>query len=131
MDASEIGRYGTVSFMKRLEPDQVVAAFPIDDEQVTFGRDPHCNVRLYYNSISPIHCKIIFQERKVRVIDVLVIFEMVVNHDAGLPRRIRDKWRDDRRVSGLPVGIIAHNDPSLQQFRNRDTQQALSLYISA
>jgi hypothetical protein len=65
MDSSEVGRYGTISFMKRLHPDTVVATFPIDDEQVTFGRDPHCSVRLYYNAISSIHCKIIFQEAKV------------------------------------------------------------------
>jgi hypothetical protein len=67
MDASDIGRYGTISFMKRLDPDHVVATFPIDDEQITFGRDPACSVRLYYNSVSLLHCKIIFQERKVRV----------------------------------------------------------------
>ena len=66
MEPSEIGRFGTLRLMKRLEPDVSVASFPIDDETVTFGRDPSCSVRLYYASVSPLHAKVIFQDRKVR-----------------------------------------------------------------
>lgn len=62
---SQIGRYGTISLMKRNESDAVVTSFGIDTEQLTFGRDPSCSVRLYYPDISLIHCKIIFEERKV------------------------------------------------------------------
>ncbi|KLO18960.1 hypothetical protein SCHPADRAFT_865893 [Schizopora paradoxa] len=65
-DASEVGRYGTIRLMKRTEEDGVVASYPIDDEVVTFGRDPTCSVRLYYQWVSTLHCKIIFEERKVR-----------------------------------------------------------------
>ncbi|KAL4072335.1 hypothetical protein J3A83DRAFT_4093088 [Scleroderma citrinum] len=65
MEPSEIGRFGTLRLMKRLEPDTSIASFPIDDETVTFGRDPTCSVRLYYSSVSPLHAKIIFQDRKV------------------------------------------------------------------
>jgi pSer/pThr/pTyr-binding forkhead associated (FHA) protein len=67
MDPSEIGCFGTLRLMKRLEPNTPVASFPIDDDTVTFGRDPTCSVRLYYPSVSTLHAKIIFQERKVRL----------------------------------------------------------------
>ena len=64
MDSAEVGRYGTLYLMKRLEPHKVVASYPIDEEEVTFGRDPSCSIRLYYESVSALHCKIIFRERK-------------------------------------------------------------------
>lgn len=64
MDLSQIGRYGTISLMKRQPVDSVVAAFGIDSEQLTFGRDPTCSVRLYYPDVSLVHCKIVFEERK-------------------------------------------------------------------
>lgn len=72
MDPSEIGRYGTIRLMKRLQPDAAVAAFPIDEDQITFGRDPNCSVRLYYEDVSLLHCKIIFQERKVRIFRIYI-----------------------------------------------------------
>ncbi|KXN89208.1 hypothetical protein AN958_05911 [Leucoagaricus sp. SymC.cos] len=61
---SQIGRYGTISLMKRQEIDTAVTAFGIDTEELTFGRDPSCSVRLYYKEINLVHCKIIFEERK-------------------------------------------------------------------
>lgn len=66
MDTSEIGRFGTLRFMKRLDPEAMVAAYPIDEEEITLGRDPACSVRLYYQDVSLVHCKIVFEERKVR-----------------------------------------------------------------
>ncbi|KAG1886565.1 hypothetical protein F4604DRAFT_1572094 [Suillus subluteus] len=74
MDGSEIGLFGTLRLMKRTTDEQV-AAFPIDEETVTFGRDPTCSVRLYYPEISALHAKIVFQERKAF---------LVVLGDAGL-----------------------------------------------
>lgn len=67
MDDSELGLFGTLRLMKRTTNEQV-AAFPIDEETVTFGRDPICSVRLYYPDISALHAKIVFQERKVRAL---------------------------------------------------------------
>ncbi|EPQ50494.1 hypothetical protein GLOTRDRAFT_141481 [Gloeophyllum trabeum ATCC 11539] len=64
MDASEVGRYGTLKLMKRNDPSAVAAVFPIDEEEITFGRDVKCDVRLYYDSVSAVHCKVMFQERK-------------------------------------------------------------------
>ena len=66
MDASTVGRYGTLHLLKRLDPSSAVASYPIDEEEITIGRDPSCSIRLYYESVSMLHCKIIFRERKVR-----------------------------------------------------------------
>ncbi|KAF5377771.1 hypothetical protein D9757_008110 [Collybiopsis confluens] len=62
MDNSQIGKFGTLSLMK--QNDTVVTAFGIDLEELTFGRDQACGVRLCYPDVSPIHCKITFRERK-------------------------------------------------------------------
>ena len=62
---SQVGRYGTISLMKRNEPNTVVTGFGIDTEELTFGRDPSCSVRLYYPDVGLVHCKIVFEERKV------------------------------------------------------------------
>ena len=64
MDDNAFGRYGVLRFMRRHE-ETVIASYPIDDEELTFGCDPSCSVRLYYPTVSPLHAKIIFQERKV------------------------------------------------------------------
>ena len=64
VDPSEVGKFGTIRLLKQREPTAVVAAYPIDDEEVSFGRDSNCSVRLYYPEVSPLHCKIIFEERK-------------------------------------------------------------------
>ena len=64
MDDNVFGSYGVLRFMKRHE-ETVVASYPIDDDELTFGCDPSCSVRLYYPTVSPLHAKIIFQERKV------------------------------------------------------------------
>ncbi|KAH8112834.1 hypothetical protein DFH11DRAFT_1604182 [Phellopilus nigrolimitatus] len=64
VDVAEVGKYGTIRLLKRREPGAVIASYPIDDEQVTFGRDLDCSVRLYYQSVNSLHCKIIFEERK-------------------------------------------------------------------
>lgn len=69
-DPAETGKYGTVRLLKRREPTTVVASYPIDDEEVTFGRDSSCSVRLYYQWVSSIHCKLIFEERKVCIVHI-------------------------------------------------------------
>lgn len=68
MDSSEVGRFGTLHLMKRLDPTAVAASYPVDEEEVTIGRDPSCSIRLYYESVSMLHCKIIFREQKVRAV---------------------------------------------------------------
>ncbi|KAH7872966.1 uncharacterized protein C8R40DRAFT_1051119, partial [Lentinula edodes] len=67
-ESSQIGRYGTMSLMKQDESNSVVTAFGIDSDNLTFGRDQNCGVRLYYPDVSSIHCKITFKERKVRLL---------------------------------------------------------------
>ncbi|KAF8501359.1 hypothetical protein JB92DRAFT_3124063 [Gautieria morchelliformis] len=63
-DSSEIGRYGTLRLLKRHEPDTTVAFFPIDDEEVTFGRSKQCSVRLYYDCVSELHCTLQISEQR-------------------------------------------------------------------
>lgn len=70
VDTSQIGRYGTISLLKRKVPS-IVTAFGIDTEQLTFGRDRECGVRLYYPDVDPVHCKIVFEERKVSTLAAL------------------------------------------------------------
>ncbi|KAI0922850.1 hypothetical protein AcV5_009721 [Taiwanofungus camphoratus] len=68
MDTADTGRYGTLALLKRLEPDTVVAAYPVDEPEVTIGRDPSCSIRLYYPAVSALHCKIVFNENKAFLI---------------------------------------------------------------
>ncbi|THH09018.1 hypothetical protein EW145_g2328 [Phellinidium pouzarii] len=77
-DASEVGNFGTIRLLKRREPSTVVASYPIDEEEVTFGRDPSCSVRLYYQGVSSFHCKIVFEERKA-FLQVLGVNGVVVD----------------------------------------------------
>ncbi|KAJ3808622.1 hypothetical protein EV368DRAFT_52272 [Lentinula lateritia] len=63
-ESSQIGRYGTISLMKQDESNSVVTAFGIDSDNLAFGRDQNCGVRLYYPDVSSIHCRITFKERK-------------------------------------------------------------------
>ncbi|KAH6903308.1 hypothetical protein BKA70DRAFT_1566915 [Coprinopsis sp. MPI-PUGE-AT-0042] len=60
---SQVGKFGTLSLMKKNE-EAVITSFGIDTEELTFGRDPACSVRLYYPDVSLVHCKIVFEERK-------------------------------------------------------------------
>jgi len=66
MDVTTFGSYGVLRFMRKHE-ETVIASYPIDDDELTFGCDPSCGVRLYYPTVSPLHAKIFFQERKVRL----------------------------------------------------------------
>ncbi|KAF4579411.1 hypothetical protein EYR40_000421 [Pleurotus pulmonarius] len=65
---SDVGRYGTVYLMKKQDPATPVTAFPLDDDETTFGRDQSCSIRLYYPQVSPIHGKIYFEDRKAYLV---------------------------------------------------------------
>lgn len=68
-DSSEIGRFGTLRLLKRHDPNTTIAFFPVDDEEVTFGRSNKCSVRLYYAFVSEVHCILqISEERKAFLI---------------------------------------------------------------
>ncbi|KAG2040472.1 hypothetical protein BDR03DRAFT_948871, partial [Suillus americanus] len=58
-----MGLFGTLQLMKRMTDEQV-AAFLINEETITFGRDTSCNVRLYYPEINALHVETVFPERK-------------------------------------------------------------------
>ncbi|KAI9464057.1 hypothetical protein BJY52DRAFT_883235 [Lactarius psammicola] len=84
MDGTEFGRYGVLRFMRRHE-DTVIASYPIDDDELTFGCDPSCSVRLYYPTVSPLHAKIIFQDRKA-FIEVLGVHGLIVDKCRVFPK---------------------------------------------
>ncbi|KAI0301317.1 hypothetical protein BC826DRAFT_558631 [Russula brevipes] len=77
MDGGDFGTFGVLRFMRRHE-ETVIASYPIDNDEVTFGCDPSCGVRLYYPTVSPLHAKIIFQERKA-FIEVLGVHGLLVD----------------------------------------------------
>ena len=64
MDASDIGRLGALQLLRCQSPESVVTSYPIDDEEITIGRDQSCSLRLYYPAVSALHAKITFVERK-------------------------------------------------------------------
>lgn len=71
VDSSYVGRYGTLSLMKKDGSHIPIAHYPIDDEEITIGRDPSCSVRLYYDAISKLHCNVTFEDAKVRAVNLL------------------------------------------------------------
>ncbi|TFY56053.1 hypothetical protein EVJ58_g7870 [Rhodofomes roseus] len=71
MDASDFGRYGTLYLLKRHEPDAIVAPYPIDEPEVTLGRDTSCSIRLYYAEVSAVHCKVVFNDEGKAFVVVL------------------------------------------------------------
>lgn len=150
MDSSEIGRYGTLRLVKRLSPQTIVASFPIDEEELTFGRDPKCSVRLYYPSVSAVHARIIFQDRKVRVIAVMLasnihigVVALGIHSGAGCERP------QHRRLPGVPIHsthrllsthrlpfptpipVPAKNYTPPQQHRDRNPQKAIHIHLPA
>ena len=76
---SQVGRYGTISLMKRNEEHTVVTSFGIDAEELTFGRETTCGVRLYYPDVALLHCKVVFEERKVDISFLSLLFTIINN----------------------------------------------------
>lgn len=77
MDPTSVGNLGTLVFLSTRQPEKVVTAYPVDEPVVTIGRDAECDIRLYYPEVSPVHCKLIFEDRKVNALP-LCIFTCVV-----------------------------------------------------
>ncbi|KAI0312431.1 hypothetical protein OF83DRAFT_1294893 [Amylostereum chailletii] len=68
MDANDYGTFGVLRFLKKTDDNAVVASYPIDDDELTFGKEAGCNVRLYYPAVSSLHAKIVFQDRKAFIV---------------------------------------------------------------
>jgi pSer/pThr/pTyr-binding forkhead associated (FHA) protein len=62
---NDYGVYGVLRFLKKDDDRVVVANYPIDDDELTFGKEAECNIRLYYPTVSQQHAKIVFHDRKV------------------------------------------------------------------
>jgi hypothetical protein len=89
MDPTSVGYYGTLMFLRAKDPEQVVTAYPIDTQTVTIGREPSCDIRLYYPDVSALHCKIVFQDRKVRRLIFSPGLLGLISWRAGFHRRPR------------------------------------------
>jgi hypothetical protein len=89
MDPTSVGYYGTLMFLRAKDPEQVVTAYPIDTQTVTIGREPSCDIRLYYPDVSALHAKIVFQDRKVRRIMFSPGPLGLISWRAGFHRRAR------------------------------------------
>lgn len=116
MDSSYVGRYGTLSLMKKDGSDIPIAHYPIDDEEITIGRDPNCSVRLYYDTISKFHCKITFEDAKVRARRVAL--EHPAQTISGVPDRLRNFWSRSGRVPSFPDRYWSNNRTAWQQYRD-------------
>jgi hypothetical protein len=64
MNISKIGLFGMLRLMKWTTNEQV-AAFPVEEETVTFERNPTCSVCLHYPEINVLHVEIVLLERQV------------------------------------------------------------------
>ena len=64
---SDYGSYGVLHFLRKDDDAAVIASYPIDDDVLTFGKEQDCNIRLYYPTVSMMHAKLMFQDRKVRL----------------------------------------------------------------
>lgn len=130
MDDNVFGSYGVLRFMRRHE-EIVVASYPIDDDELTFGCDPSCSVRLYYPTVSPLHAKIIFQERKVGLSFYLFImaFKYLTRIAvSGVRTSFRGTRYFCRQVSSIPRISDVPQDRSIdKQLGDRNKQEALSL----
>jgi hypothetical protein len=68
MDDLPIGRYGTIHYMSNNGSEVPLASYPVDEPVINLGRSDHntCHIRLFDRWCSDIHCKLIFEEGKVR-----------------------------------------------------------------
>lgn len=68
MDELPIGRYGTIHYMSNNGSEVPLASYPVDEDVINLGRSDHntCHIRLIDPRCSDIHCKLIFEDGKVR-----------------------------------------------------------------
>lgn len=110
-DASDVGKYGTIRLLRSREPFSVVATYPIDEEEVTFGRDASCGVRLYYQEVSPVHCKLVFEDRKA-FLQVLGTSGIVIDGCPVFPTKPTDG-------DNTPTTVPLLNGNTFEIFRKR------------
>ncbi|KAL0565752.1 hypothetical protein V5O48_016270, partial [Marasmius crinis-equi] len=102
-DHTQIGRYGTISLLKQNEPNVAVTSFGIDSETLTFGRDKDCSIRLFYQDVDPVHCKINFRDRKAFLV-VLGSSGLVIDGCKAYPGS----------ATGSPITIPLLNDSVIE-----------------
>ena len=75
MEDQPVGRYGTIHYMSNTGSEVPLAAYPIDEPVINIGRSSHdtCHIRLFDTWCSDLHCKIVFEDGKVRVLTSLKV----------------------------------------------------------
>lgn len=68
------GRYGTLRLIST-KSGKAVSSFPVDGDVLTFGRDVSCDVRMYFVAVSSLHAKLVFEDSKVWVLIVFVVYD--------------------------------------------------------
>ena len=114
IDSSYVGRYGTLSLMKKDGSSIPVAHYPIDDGEITIGRDPNCSVRLYYDSISKLHCKVTFEDTKVRTLQP--VDETLLKDISGVLNCLWDLRSCGGWFPSFPDRCWSNNRTSWQQY---------------
>jgi hypothetical protein len=117
IDSSYVGRYGTLSLMKKDGSNIPIAHYPIDDEEITIGRDPNCSVRLYYDTISKLHCKVTFEDSKVRA-HRSVVSEDPAQTVIGILNRLRNFRSCIGRFPSISNRHWSNNRAARQQYRD-------------
>ncbi|KDN33619.1 hypothetical protein RSAG8_13293, partial [Rhizoctonia solani AG-8 WAC10335] len=102
--SSSMGKYGILHIVNR-KNNSPAYSYPVDSEQTTFGRNDDCDIRLLYGWVSGLHCKLFFQNGKVRVIlnCELGSCSLIRPTPSGISHCLWPQWRHCRRVSYLCV----------------------------
>jgi hypothetical protein len=97
MDELPVGRYGTIHYMSNNGSDVPLASYPVDEEVINLGRSDHntCHIRLIDRWCSDIHCKLIFEEGKVRLNQTFVTLYDLPVTGLGISRSSRPERRRD------------------------------------
>ncbi|CAE6447168.1 unnamed protein product [Rhizoctonia solani] len=61
--SSSMGKYGILHIVNR-KNNSPAYSYPVDSEQITFGRNDDSDIRLLYGWVSGLHCKLFFQNAK-------------------------------------------------------------------
>jgi pSer/pThr/pTyr-binding forkhead associated (FHA) protein len=63
-DAAPVGDYGTLRLLSK-KNGAILASYPIDQLNTTFGRQDSCDVRMYFAPVAELHSKLFFEDKKV------------------------------------------------------------------
>ncbi|KAH7106822.1 hypothetical protein BKA62DRAFT_753718 [Auriculariales sp. MPI-PUGE-AT-0066] len=85
MDSADVvGNNGLLHLLKKNGRD-VLTRYPIDGASVTIGRSQDCDLRLYFETVSGFHCRLIFDEERKAYLEVHSPHGVVVDGCSVVP----------------------------------------------